>query len=129
MKPLFLYGEARQLTDLAERRVACDGTKPACSNCTRGKRQCQGYGTRLSWPKAGDKKRSIVLLQTHAQRRQRGATPFLNTTTQDVLLYYYPDVRITRYPVIRQPTPWKAADTVAVNAMDLVAYCMHLLAQ
>ena len=41
-----------------DRRILCDRTLPACSNCSRSDRKCQGYGLRLSWPKTNDRKRS-----------------------------------------------------------------------
>ncbi|CDK25274.1 unnamed protein product [Kuraishia capsulata CBS 1993] len=32
-----------------ERRKKCDETKPICLNCSKGNRQCKGYGVRLSF--------------------------------------------------------------------------------
>ncbi|KAH7041523.1 fungal-specific transcription factor domain-containing protein [Microdochium trichocladiopsis] len=43
-----------------DRRVRCDRTLPHCRACARSKRQCQGYGLRLSWPRERDPKRFIV---------------------------------------------------------------------
>ncbi|CAG9984561.1 unnamed protein product [Clonostachys byssicola] len=42
------------------RRIRCDRKVPACANCTAAKLQCQGYGLRLSWPRAGDRKRALL---------------------------------------------------------------------
>ncbi|VUC30005.1 unnamed protein product [Clonostachys rosea] len=42
------------------RRIRCDRRAPSCANCVAAKLQCQGYGIRLSWPRAGDKKRAVL---------------------------------------------------------------------
>ncbi|OQE43619.1 hypothetical protein PENCOP_c003G02066 [Penicillium coprophilum] len=45
---------------MANRRILCDRTVPACTQCSQSKRTCKGYGVRLSWPKANDKRRAVV---------------------------------------------------------------------
>lgn len=53
------------LTSALERKVRCDLQLPRCNNCTKAKRVCQGYGTKLSWPRNGDRKRAIIQRATH----------------------------------------------------------------
>jgi hypothetical protein len=50
--------------------VRCDARKPTCGNCAKSRRDCQGYGIQLSWPRDGDGKRSVVL-KTDDMRRGR----------------------------------------------------------
>jgi hypothetical protein len=53
--------------------VRCDARKPTCGNCAKARRDCQGYGTQLSWPKDGDGKRAVVLRNVDMrQGRQHG---------------------------------------------------------
>ncbi|TVY90697.1 Pestheic acid cluster transcriptional regulator [Lachnellula willkommii] len=40
------------------RKIGCDRNLPACSNCLRTRRTCQGYGLKLIWPDDGDRRRS-----------------------------------------------------------------------
>jgi hypothetical protein len=56
-----------------ERKVRCDAQRPTCGNCAKTRRECQGYGIQLSWPRDGDGKRAVVLRDIDARRRrQRG---------------------------------------------------------
>ncbi|KAI1266678.1 fungal-specific transcription factor domain-containing protein [Xylariaceae sp. FL1019] len=43
-----------------DRKIKCDRAAPSCQKCVRGNRDCEGYGPRLSWPRANDKKRAIT---------------------------------------------------------------------
>ncbi|KAK9320299.1 fungal-specific transcription factor domain-containing protein [Lipomyces orientalis] len=70
-----------------DRKVRCDLTLPFCRTCARTGRKCQGYGLRLSWPAATDKRRSIVgshLAKPTTLRRSVGPHHFINTSVWDV---------------------------------------------
>lgn len=51
--------EGRLLT-LPGRAISCDGARPHCTNCSRSNRKCNGYGLKLSWPRANDRRRAVV---------------------------------------------------------------------
>ncbi|KAF2093945.1 hypothetical protein NA57DRAFT_80950 [Rhizodiscina lignyota] len=72
------------------RKVRCDLTLPTCSNCLRASRNCQ-YGLRLSWPREGDRRRSIVsqksaIPRSHAGREDLDPHVF-NIGSSDIALY------------------------------------------
>lgn len=50
----FLFAEL-----VVDSKVRCDLSNPICSNCVRSGKSCQ-YGLRLSWPREGDARRSIL---------------------------------------------------------------------
>ena len=71
--------------------MRCDAQRPTCGNCAKARRECQGYGVQLSWPKDGDAKRAVVLGDIDVRRRrQRGGDPvrarFVNVRSWDVAL-------------------------------------------
>ena len=53
-----------------ERKVRCDAQRPTCGNCAKTRRECQGYGIQLSWPRDGDGKRAVVLRDVDVRRRR-----------------------------------------------------------
>ncbi|VUC35922.1 unnamed protein product [Clonostachys rosea] len=61
---------------MRDRRIRCDLGLPTCANCAKASQECQGYGLRLSWPRAGDKRRIIL-----------GGTPSENTPIAAPLQY------------------------------------------
>ncbi|RYC65036.1 hypothetical protein CHU98_g1145 [Xylaria longipes] len=73
------------------RKIQCDQGVPNCRRCVQARRECEGYGLRLSWPRENDKKRAIVAVSpvTGASMRTRHQSfgPFINTTSQDIELY------------------------------------------
>ncbi|KFY12546.1 hypothetical protein V492_03819 [Pseudogymnoascus sp. VKM F-4246] len=74
-----------------DRKISCDRHFPACIKCSRSKRQCGGYGLRLSWPVLTDRKRAIV--GTGPRGDRRGVTSqrdlrCINAFSRDVHLYY-----------------------------------------
>jgi hypothetical protein len=71
-----------------ERKVRCDTQRPACGNCTKARRVCQGYGIQLSWPRDGDRKRARVSVDMPRAMtiRQRKTTRFLNSSSWDIWL-------------------------------------------
>ncbi|KAH6653261.1 fungal-specific transcription factor domain-containing protein [Truncatella angustata] len=105
------------------RKVQCDGARPVCEKCVRGRRECQGYKTRLSWPREGDKKRAIT---GYAPPVAVYPTPeakhfFINTTWQDIKLHRHVYLQKQSLHLIRPTSPW-CQTTVAVNHLDLVHY-------
>ncbi|CAH0052316.1 unnamed protein product [Clonostachys solani] len=68
-----------------DRRIRCDLALPTCANCARANQECQGYGLRLSWPRPGDKRRTILVdtpsrntLTADPFHHNRGDWPFVN---------------------------------------------------
>ncbi|KAH8903706.1 hypothetical protein BR93DRAFT_884461 [Coniochaeta sp. PMI_546] len=78
------------------RRLRCDGCLPACQKCVRAQRKCQGYGIRLSWPRDGDKRRTITggssTAEVHAAEQLN--LFFINATCRDIELYRHLSRRI-----------------------------------
>lgn len=71
---------------LSDRRILCDRTLPVCSRCSQSNRTCKGYGVRLSWPKANDKRRAVVArssLQQSTGHRFSNAR-LVNISTWDI---------------------------------------------
>jgi hypothetical protein len=46
-----LYKNLGKLTEAIDRKVSCDRGTPKCLKCIKSKRDCGGYGMRLTWPK------------------------------------------------------------------------------
>ncbi|KAF2663652.1 hypothetical protein BT63DRAFT_108716 [Microthyrium microscopicum] len=72
------------------RKVRCDFKTPTCSNCVKVGKACQ-YGIQLSWPQAGDARRSIVLHEkqhdTFTSSRRKSGVHFLRVRSSDIQLY------------------------------------------
>ncbi|KAI1750036.1 fungal-specific transcription factor domain-containing protein [Xylaria castorea] len=73
------------------RKVQCDQGVPNCRRCVQARRDCEGYGFRLSWPRENDKKRAIVSVLPVARAPIRtqhlSSNPFINTISQDIEFY------------------------------------------
>ncbi|KAF2738754.1 hypothetical protein EJ04DRAFT_25944 [Polyplosphaeria fusca] len=72
-----------------ERKVGCDRALPACANCTRSNRHCQGYGVKLAWPDKVDGRRKQKKYYADPGPSSNyvthgGEFSFLNTTSDDV---------------------------------------------
>ncbi|KAI1152954.1 fungal-specific transcription factor domain-containing protein [Nemania diffusa] len=74
-----------------DRRVRCDLGLPNCANCARVQQVCQGYGVRLSWPKDGDTKRSIVSQVSAPLESSYESTDIelVHTSYFDIEMYHY----------------------------------------
>ncbi|EEU43814.1 uncharacterized protein NECHADRAFT_73999 [Fusarium vanettenii 77-13-4] len=68
------------------RKVLCDRTLPTCTRCARAGRRCDGYGTRLSWPREGDARRAVIG-PAPIERRRYDARHFVNTSTGDIEMH------------------------------------------
>ncbi|KAI0110404.1 fungal-specific transcription factor domain-containing protein [Nemania sp. FL0031] len=77
------------------RKVQCDQGFPTCRRCAQARRECEGYGLRLSWPRDNDKKRamraSVPLTDTQmpTSTGYTGCDPFVNVTSQSIELFQY----------------------------------------
>ncbi|KAK7211825.1 hypothetical protein V2G26_019003 [Clonostachys chloroleuca] len=84
-----------------DRRVRCDRTIPRCSNCIRVRRICQGYGVRLSWPKASDPRRAMHV-DLPPGRKTKTMFPkvhIIQTSYRDMEIYdYLVDLSVRRAP-------------------------------
>ncbi|CAI7572340.1 unnamed protein product [Penicillium palitans] len=75
-----------------DRRIRCDRTVPACSQCSQSNRTCKGYGLRLSWPKVDDKRRAMVArssLQQRSARPRFSNAHLVNISTWDIEMHRY----------------------------------------
>ncbi|KAI1266383.1 hypothetical protein F5Y18DRAFT_28123 [Xylariaceae sp. FL1019] len=75
-----------------DRRVRCDRALPTCSSCARLNHKCQGYGVRLSWPKQGDRKRSLVgetVTGLNKPVSRNARLHMIHTSYFEVDLYHY----------------------------------------
>lgn len=73
-------------------KIGCDQAVPACQNCLQSKKNCLGYGIRLSWPRASDRRRALVtchqtFLPAKQNQRSDRRTRFINTSTWDLDLH------------------------------------------
>ena len=121
---------------ITERKVGCDRLTPACENCRRSNRQCQGYDIKLSWPDKYDgrrkqKKYKAVPVGSSADYVIRdGQFPFLNTTFEDLR-----GRRIKIEDVVAQENaanqltlaPPIASLTTGGQDDMLLSYCMYAL--
>ncbi|KAI8625235.1 fungal-specific transcription factor domain-containing protein [Xylariaceae sp. FL1651] len=109
------------------RKVQCDRGMPTCQKCTRARRECQGYGLRLSWPKDNDKRRAAVtaiLPPTEARTRYTSRHLFINTTFWDIELYRRLSLPTAmKPPKLGQCSPsWWGQPQSRVTHMELVYY-------
>lgn len=87
-----------QLTPVAARKIGCDKSLPACNNCIRTGRHCQGYGVKLKWA-TPDTIRSHSFSSQHVLGVETPINPrrkrihFLHTSARDVALSYSGVVR------------------------------------
>ena len=75
---------------IIDSRASCDRIYPRCSRCSKHDKPCQ-YGLRLSWPKANNKKRSLVqTIQDGLGATQNSSMPaFVNASNWDIQLHDY----------------------------------------
>lgn len=73
-----------------DRKVLCDRTLPTCRRCASSGRDCKGYDLRLSWPRAGDKKRALVGPDTPETNSLGNVAelPFVNASFWDVEMHH-----------------------------------------
>lgn len=111
-------------TSLA-RRLPCDGGLPACQKCTQAHRKCQGYGTRLSWPRDNDKRRSILGESPPVMRHTTRHSDifFVNATCRDIELYRHLSRKLTPPRSVQHfPGLW-GRPHLRADYSDLVNYC------
>ncbi|KAI1196831.1 fungal-specific transcription factor domain-containing protein [Nemania serpens] len=123
-----------------DRRVRCDRGLPRCANCARVQQKCQGYGVRLSWPKEGDTKRSLVGRATGPLVRSRRGTgiELVHTSYFDIEMYYYllelhssgvedraviqPDCLILPPPMPSRPTNLNSEEVELLRYFQSIAF-------
>ncbi|KAI0449285.1 fungal-specific transcription factor domain-containing protein [Xylaria acuta] len=123
-----------------DRRVRCDLGLPSCANCARVQQVCQGYGVRLSWPRDGDTKRSMVGGVTGAliKTPKRNGIELVHTSPFDMEMYYYlvelrssriddegvtqPAKLILPRPLLPMPTTLNAEELELVQYFRSTAY-------
>lgn len=107
-----------------DRRVQCDGGSPACQKCIQGRRHCQGYGLRLSWPRQNDKKRAFThaASSTVASQNLKTDISFINTTWSDLELFHHLNSRLN---ALASPAKlWKHQHPqLNASSMELLTYC------
>lgn len=115
----------------AARKVRCDKALPGCRRCADAKRDCEGYGFRLSWPRSGDRKRASTA--TPSSARLLAATEkavglrYVNTTSWDIELHRR--LSMARGPQIpRQIWPYRSLRDrhhphASTDELTLVHYC------
>ncbi|KAL0942978.1 uncharacterized protein CTRU02_200864 [Colletotrichum truncatum] len=116
----------------AARKVQCDGDRPACKKCVRSRRECQGYELRLSWPRAGDKKRALTGTNTppaislpHRSIEVPSGLFFVNTSFKDLELYGYLTGQTTLYQPLGYSPNLSRQHQQYTDHMDLIHYFYH----
>ncbi|KAF2448085.1 hypothetical protein P171DRAFT_428213 [Karstenula rhodostoma CBS 690.94] len=107
-----------------DRKILCDRTTPACSQCTRAKRECKGYGLRLSWPRENDARRAILMSSQHPMkhRNNRIANAFMVRATHwDIDMYMFLSASASRAPVLYEPVRWNPHEIGEIE-WDLLNY-------
>ncbi|KUJ22952.1 uncharacterized protein LY89DRAFT_162264 [Mollisia scopiformis] len=87
------------------RKIGCDRSLPACSNCIRTQRACEGYGIKLSWPdENSDGRRANPIKDSCSSEHFFSSFPagqiyFLNTADEDLTqtVKKPPPIAITRW--------------------------------
>ncbi|KAI3325555.1 fungal-specific transcription factor domain-containing protein [Xylariaceae sp. AK1471] len=91
-----------------DRKIKCDRGVPTCQRCARARRECQGYGLRLSWPRNNDRRRAIMGTSpaTELHTSQKFRHLFINTNQWDIELYHHLSQRSpSQRPNLVQPSP------------------------
>lgn len=119
-----------QLTQtlMIDRKIRCDRGTPTCQNCVRARKQCQGYGLRLSWPGINDRKRAVrghlpaVRSQANHELNHR---LFINTSWWDIEFFrHITSNGTTPFPLLAQPAqPLWIHPQPGLKQTDLVHYC------
>ncbi|KAH3917496.1 hypothetical protein HBI56_108600 [Parastagonospora nodorum] len=126
-----------------DRKVSCDKTIPTCLRCKKSRRECSGYGVRLTWPKEDHSRALVARARSNTSHTVpiRGTLQWINIVPTDVRLHLATNRvlregsdRMTReqliLPNITDLRP-SAPDHVATGDMELVQYfdsvVIHLL--
>jgi hypothetical protein len=131
-----------------DRKVACDKTLPICRNCRKDGRICGGYGFRLSWGHPGNRRRHAVSpVASSVISTAKCSLNFVNTSYRDTTIFYkyynkdgygeHPGIHYKHhfhnmltisalpkyYPILRYPTPLRAAAGMEHDEAALILYC------
>ncbi|KAH8202048.1 hypothetical protein TruAng_003803 [Truncatella angustata] len=116
------------------RKVLCDRTTPSCLRCSRSGRNCEGYGLRLSWPRANNRRRALI--GTGPTGRARTGVlhndGWVNASSRDIELHYSlssrgPRLNVQRL-VLHAPVAWNPS-RLADNEGFLLQYFQHTASQ
>ncbi|KAL5456406.1 hypothetical protein PMIN06_003913 [Paraphaeosphaeria minitans] len=89
-----------------DRKILCDRTTPACSQCTRAKRECKGYGLRLSWPREKDARRAIVLQSSQHPLKHLNKRTSISSMIRATQIFMFLSALTARAPVLYEPVQW-----------------------
>ncbi|TPX14725.1 uncharacterized protein E0L32_005120 [Thyridium curvatum] len=112
---------------MIDRKIRCDRGTPTCQNCVRARKQCQGYGLRLSWPGIHDRKRAVRghLPAVRSQaNRELNHRLFINTSWWDIEFFrHITSNGTTPFPLLAQPAqPLWIHPQPGLKQTDLVHY-------
>ena len=100
-----------------------------CSQCTRAKRECKGYGLRLSWPKENDAKRAIASKSpqnTFKVRKYRsGDAVMIRRSHWDIEMHMHLSSLVSRAPLLHTPVSWNPHG-MGEPEWNLMSYCKLL---
>lgn len=114
------------MTVSADRKVSCDRRFPRCTSCIKSNRKCQGYGLRLSWPKASDGKRSLISRAATSPRANitPGRLHMINATSWDIEVHNFLVARRMIRPIMTYPLPWSSSGSNATD-QSLFRFCRY----
>lgn len=119
------HQDAQLTTPTPDRRVHCDRVVPICSQCSVSKLKCKGYALRLSWPSAGDRRRSMaVKAPLHSPSRARPVSKHLaHVSFWDVQMHRHLTALGHPRPLLQIPMSWNSSE-LELGSNDLILYCV-----
>jgi hypothetical protein len=105
---------------IAARKIGCDKSLPACNNCLRTGRSCQGYGFKLRWATPDTQSRSQSAIQLPERLY------FLHTTAAEIALWNSDILPSMHYPTnLPYPARPISSSSLTGPAIDpfLFSYC------
>ncbi|KAI1758517.1 fungal-specific transcription factor domain-containing protein [Hypoxylon sp. FL1150] len=94
-----------------DRRISCDRAVPICTQCSQSKRHCKGYGLRLSWPNASNRRRAVVARPFFSRNKRSDwpKTHLITVSSWDIEMHYYMTSSVPhKYarPILQMPVLW-----------------------
>ncbi|KAF2828600.1 hypothetical protein CC86DRAFT_195514 [Ophiobolus disseminans] len=118
-----------------DRKVACDRATPKCLKCMKSKRECGGYGVRLTWPQQVHNRAFVAHTPAdHVSLLQSGgAYQWVNVVPTDICLHLATSAslgdegkRLPRNQLAFPRIPEKIQTNLgyaATNDLELLHYC------
>ncbi|KAF1954602.1 hypothetical protein CC80DRAFT_475863 [Byssothecium circinans] len=98
---------------------------PTCSQCARGKRVCEGYGLRLSWPRENDDRRTVILKRPQNAANYGnvhiGDVALVHASNWDIEMHMYMSSYTSKAPTLRMPFSWNPHG-LKEKELDLLSY-------